>query len=181
MIPDIVISDKIVMTQDPVDADESVVCDACGNDAGDDPLHFSGALNGEECNHIHLCEECGKGSQRIEIRHGVVCDYSDSAQGATRETLSAQAVMYAKMAAMDNQDEPLENYPDRLIEALARAGFVIVPEILPHEILGDAAISGVLETGNPKHCWDYLLCRVRVVTDRSSRDVEVDSARTDDV
>mgnify|MGYP000623838500 FL=1 len=176
MIPDIVISDKIVMTQDPVDADESVVCDACGNDAGDDPLHFSGALNGEECHHIHLCEECGKGSQRIEIRHGAVCDRSYSVQGATGEALSAQAVMYAKMAAMDNQDEPLENYPDRLIEALARAGFVIVPEILPHEILGDAAISGVLETGNPKHCWDYLLCRVRVVADHSSK---VNSALAD--
>lgn len=176
MIPDIVISDKIVMTQDPVDADESVVCDACGNDAGDDPLHFSGALNGEECHHIHLCDECGKGSQRIEIRHGAVCDRSYSVQGATGEALSAQAVMYAKMAAMDNQDEPLENYPDRLIEALAHAGFVIVPVVLSYEALGDAAMSGALETGNPKHCWDYLLCRVRVVADHSSK---VNSALAD--
>ena len=75
---------------------------------------------------------------------------------------SVQDVMYETLEAMDNQDEPLENYPDRLIKALATAGFAIVPAALPYEALGAAAMSGVLETGNPKHCWDYLLCRVRV-------------------
>ena len=86
----------------------------------------------------------------------------DNGLGIATETLSAQAAMYAEMAAMDNQDEPLENYPDRLIKALSIAGFAIVPAALPYEALGAAAMSGVLETGNPKHCWDYLLCRVRV-------------------
>ncbi len=69
-------------------ADGSIVCDACGNDAGDDPLHFSGTLDdGSPCNHIHLCVSCGKGCQRIEIRHGMVCTHSE-------------------MAAMDNQAAP---------------------------------------------------------------------------
>ena len=43
----------------------------------------------------------------------------------------AQDAIYAVMAALDNQDEPLENYPGRVIEALARAGYAVVPVELP--------------------------------------------------
>lgn len=76
--------------------------------------------------------------------------------------MNPRQVMYAEVCAMDNQDVPAEDYPDRLVDALARAGFAVVPVALPFEVLGEAAMRGVSETGNPKHCWDYLLQRVRV-------------------
>jgi hypothetical protein len=75
--------------------------------------------------------------------------------------MNAHEAIYAALAALDNQDAPLERYPDRVIEALARAGFAVVPVELPPEVLGAAAMHGVAETGNPKHCWDYLLPKVR--------------------
>lgn len=78
----------------------------------------------------------------------------------TRQNAVAQEAMYAEMAAMDNQDEPLENYSDRLVGALYRAGFVITPVVLPTDALGEAAVSGVADTGNPKHVWDFLIPRV---------------------
>lgn len=76
--------------------------------------------------------------------------------------MNPRQVMYAEVCAMDNQDVPAEDYPDRLVDALARAGYAVVPVALPFEVLGEAAMRGVSETGNPKHCWDYLLQRVRV-------------------
>lgn len=76
--------------------------------------------------------------------------------------MSAQDAIYAKAAAMDNQDVPLEEWPNKLIAALHHAGFCIVPKELPCGVLGDAAIVGVFDTGNPKHGWDYLLTRVAV-------------------
>ena len=63
--------------------------------------------------------------------------------------------------ALDNQDVPTEDWPAKLIEALARAGFVVVPVELPHDVLGRAAIAGVAETGNPKHAWDFLIAATR--------------------
>lgn len=79
----------------------------------------------------------------------------------------AQQAIYDKACAMDNQDVPLEEWPDKLIEALARAGYAVVPVSLPHELLGDAAIAGMAETGNPKHCWDYLVGKSRVYSQRA--------------
>lgn len=72
-----------------------------------------------------------------------------------------QVIIYDKAAALDNQDVPLEEWPDKLIDALARSGYAIVPVDLPPQLLGDAAIAGVLGTGNPKHCWDFFVGRVR--------------------
>ena len=72
---------------------------------------------------------------------------------------SVQDVMYETLEAMDNQDEPLENYPDRIMGALDRAGFVIVPIDLPYEVLGEAAIC--CGTGNPKDLWNFVLNNVR--------------------
>ena len=43
-----------------------------------------------------------------------------------------------------------------------REEWVLVPLILPDEVLGSAASARVFETGNPKHGWDYLLRRVGV-------------------
>lgn len=68
--------------------------------------------------------------------------------------------IYEKACALDNQDVPLEEWPEQLITALAKAGYTIVPVVLPPEILGEAAMAGVFETGNPKHGWDYLLNRL---------------------
>ena len=75
--------------------------------------------------------------------------------------MNCHDVIYERAAAMDNQDTPLEEWPSKIIEALALAGFAVVPVALPFDVLGDAAIAGVFETGNPKHGWDYLLARVR--------------------
>lgn len=80
----------------------------------------------------------------------------------TPQHSTAQEAMYAEMAAMDNQDEPLENYSDRLVGALYRAGFAIIPVVLPADALGEAAVSGAASTGNPKHLWDFLILRVMV-------------------
>ena len=80
----------------------------------------------------------------------------------------AMQVMYDKMAAMDNQDVPLEEYPEKILKELAHAGFVIVPIYIPYEILGDAALSGVCDLGNPNLVWDYLLTRVQVLPHKSN-------------
>ena len=72
-----------------------------------------------------------------------------------------QDAIYEKAAAMDNQDVPLEEWPDKLLDALARAGFAVVPVDLPPALLEEAAISGVHGTGNPKHCWDFLVASSR--------------------
>lgn len=79
--------------------------------------------------------------------------------------MDPRQAMYDVMCAMDNQDEPLENWPSRLVDTLARAGFAVVPVDLPYEVLGKAAMRGVTDTGNPKHCWDYLVQAVRVGPD----------------
>ena len=77
--------------------------------------------------------------------------------------MDALRVIYETVCAMDNQDVAVEEYPDRLVKALAKSGYALVPVALPYEVLGDAAINGFNDTGNPKHLWDYLLCRVRVI------------------
>lgn len=75
--------------------------------------------------------------------------------------MSESQVLYNKAAALDNQDVPLEEWPAELIAALYRAGYAIVPKDLPVDVLGDAAMAGVFETGNPKHGWDYLIARLQ--------------------
>jgi hypothetical protein len=72
-----------------------------------------------------------------------------------------QDAIYEKAAAMDNQDVPLEEWPDKLLDALARAGFAVVPVDLPEIVLANASIAGVCQTGNPKHCWDFLVASSR--------------------
>jgi len=69
--------------------------------------------------------------------------------------------LYEAACAMDSQDVPLEDWPVKLIAALGRAGFAVVPVELPHDVLGRAAIAGVAETGNPKHAWDFLIAATR--------------------
>lgn len=75
----------------------------------------------------------------------------------------AMQVMYDKMVAMDDQDIALEEYPEKILRELAKNGFVIVPIYIPFEILGEAAMSGVCDLGNPNLVWDYLLTRVQVL------------------
>jgi hypothetical protein len=74
---------------------------------------------------------------------------------------SAQAAIYEKLCAMDNQDIPVEQWPDLIVRELAMHGYAIVPVAIPHEILGQAAIDGVFETGNPKYGWDILVAKTR--------------------
>ena len=92
-------------------------------------------------------------------------------QGAVN--LAADAIQYhnavgpidamaAAFSAMDNSDTALEEWPQRAIDALAFAGWAVVPYALPYEVLGEAGISGVFETGNPKHGWDWLVAKTRI-------------------
>lgn len=71
--------------------------------------------------------------------------------------------VYPALTFADNADIPLENYPNIMIEALREAGFAIVPRNLPHEALGECAMLGIHETGNPKHTWDFLLNKVEML------------------
>jgi hypothetical protein len=70
--------------------------------------------------------------------------------------------MAAAFSAMDNSDTELEEWPQRAIDALAFAGWAVVPYALPYTVLGEAGISGVFETGNPKHGWDWLVAKTRI-------------------
>lgn len=70
-------------------------------------------------------------------------------------------VIYDKLCAADNQDVPLEEYPNIIVEVLARNGYAVVPTSLPYEVLGEAALTGVFEVGNPKFGWDYLVAKTR--------------------
>lgn len=85
----------------------------------------------------------------------------EAEQGYYSEIATPCEALYEAACAMDNQDVPLEDWPVRLIAALARAGFAVVPVELPHDVLGRAAIAGVSETGNPKHAWDFLIAATR--------------------
>lgn len=84
----------------------------------------------------------------------------DGYYGPIRTPLDA---IYEQMAAMDNQDVPLEEWPGKIINALTRVGYAVVLAELPHKVLGEAAIAGIFETGNPKHGWDYLIARCRFI------------------
>ena len=78
-------------------------------------------------------------------------------QGYYSVIATPREALYEAACSMDNQDVPLEDWPMRLIAALTRAGFAVVPAELPHDVLGRAAIAGVAETGNPKHAWEFLI------------------------
>ena len=82
-------------------------------------------------------------------------------QGYYSEIATPREALYEAACAMDNQDVPLEDWPVKLIAALSRAGFAVVPVDLPSALLEEAAISGVHGTGNPKHCWDFLVASSR--------------------
>ena len=55
-------------------------------------------------------------------------------QGYYSPIETPREALYEAAAAMDNQDVPLEDWPVNLIAALGRAGFVIVPLELPHDV-----------------------------------------------
>ena len=82
-------------------------------------------------------------------------------QGYYGEIETPSEAIYETACALDNQDVPLEYWPEKLIAALARAGFAVVPVELPHDALGRAAIAGVAETGNPKNAWEFLITATR--------------------
>ena len=66
-------------------------------------------------------------------------------QGYYSVFATPREALYEAACAMDNQDVPLEDWPMKLIAALTRAGFAVVPAELPHDVLGRAAIAGVAE------------------------------------
>lgn len=86
---------------------------------------------------------------------------NDTEQGYYEKIETPREALYEAACALDNQDVPLEDWPVKLIAALARAGFAVVPVELPPDALGRAAIAGVAETGNPKHAWDFLIAATR--------------------
>ena len=48
-------------------------------------------------------------------------------QGCYGEIETPHDAIYETACALDNQDMPLEYWPEKLIAALARAGFAVVP------------------------------------------------------
>ncbi|TFZ81246.1 hypothetical protein [Candidatus Macondimonas diazotrophica] len=68
--------------------------------------------------------------------------------------------IYEVACAMDNQDVPLEDWPRKIIDALSKAGYAVVPTAIPDSSLGEAAMM-LDATGNPKHLWDFLLANTR--------------------
>jgi len=82
--------------------------------------------------------------------------------GPSAEATAALRFVYDHFCRMDNGDEPLEKYPQRAIDALAGAGWAVVPCGLPFAVLGEAAQTGMLETGNPKHIWEWLIAKTRI-------------------
>ena len=48
-------------------------------------------------------------------------------QGYYSMIATPHEAIYEAACALDNQDVPLEDWPEKLIAALARAGFAVVP------------------------------------------------------
>jgi len=65
-------------------------------------------------------------------------------QGYYSVIATPREALYEAACAMDNQDVPLEDWPVKLIAALARAGFAVVPVELPHDALGRAAMQEII-------------------------------------
>lgn len=78
----------------------------------------------------------------------------------TMEAKKALGFVYDHLCAMDNGDLPLEAYPQKVVDSLAGAGWAVVPCALPFAVLGEAGM--MLETGNPKFMWDFLLTKTRI-------------------
>lgn len=60
-------------------------------------------------------------------------------------------------------DLEVENLVNKIINLLAKNEICLIPARLNYSLLGDAAIAGVFETGNPNHGWDYLVTRSKVL------------------
>jgi hypothetical protein len=82
------------------------------------------------------------------------------APGVGADAKVALGFVYDHLEAMDNQDVPLAEIPQRIVDALAGAGWAVVPCALPFAVLGTAAM--MAETGNPKFTWDYLIGQTRI-------------------
>lgn len=92
------------------------------------------------------------------------CDHAAEAI-AYHGAASPLECLSAAFAAMDQNDTELESWPQRAVDALACAGWAVVPCALPFAVLGEAGASGVFETGNPKHGWDFLVAKTRIRPD----------------
>ena len=53
-------------------------------------------------------------------------------QGYYSMIATLRETLYEAACAMDNQDVPLEDWPVKLIAALARAGFAVVPVLVTY-------------------------------------------------
>lgn len=80
----------------------------------------------------------------------------------TEDAARALGFVYDHFAAMDNQDAPLEAYPQRMVDTLAGAGWAVVPCGLPFELLGSEKTALMMGSGNPKFVWDWLVAHSRI-------------------
>lgn len=71
--------------------------------------------------------------------------------------MDPKQVICDEVCAMDNQDVPVEDYPQRLVDALARAGWAVVPVPMLREC--EQALSDMTGTYWPARA--ELLGRVR--------------------
>ena len=53
-------------------------------------------------------------------------------QGYYGEIETPSEAIYETACALDSQDVPLEDWPEKLIAALARAGFAVVPVLVTY-------------------------------------------------
>lgn len=60
-------------------------------------------------------------------------------------------------------DLEVENLATKIINLLYKNEIYLVPSRLNYSTLGEAAIAGVFETGNPVHGWDYLVTKSKAL------------------
>jgi hypothetical protein len=114
---------------------------------------------GQDVEHCDVCIGVLLDRTRDILRTAALSSIAGAEAVAAESALRA---VYDKFCAMDNQDVPLEQYPQAAVDALARAGWAVVPCDLPHETLGKAAMTGIFDVGNPKFGWDYFLAHTRI-------------------
>ena len=75
---------------------------------------------------------------------------NDMEQGYYGKIETPREAIYEAACALDNQDVPLEDWPVKLIAALARAGFAVVPVELPYDALAPGCDCRCSRNGEPK-------------------------------
>lgn len=123
----------------------------------DDGLHLLPACTSRECAERTI--NFAEGGQVV----GVTYLYPEPIPGV--QFWSAVQLGNAPKTSVDFASVASEAHavPSEVTDALMKLtprGWVLVPMDLPVEVLGEAAIIGAFDTGNPAHGWTFLLGKV---------------------